>query len=309
MGAALGSAACSAQLIGPASRLAKRVVAADPGSGEFDWLPEGMGKRSVRWRHEGRELVLQVRPSTPFYEPVVEACSAWTAAGVATLPLLAWGALPAGGNFYVFPFVGWPTAGQALLDVTAHERIEHAEQIGMEFARLSTVATTGFGEFKVDLRGMDGTWFGFLERRAHQIMTTLSKGDLTMPLPSNRVQALLRRFEPLLADVAPRLLYVDVTLNNVLLEPDGDGLRVIDYDYLLSGDTLWIAGRIAPLYGQSDIADAMRKGLLRELGHSDMTVLPLYELLQTLELLTTPIRSPEHAARSARLLRALEQWQ
>ena len=295
-------------LTAPASALASKVVAANARSEDFEWLPEGMGKRSVRWRHEGRELVLQVRPATSFYEPVVEACGAWTAAGVETLPLLAWGSLPDGCSFYVFPFVGWPTAEETLRSASTQERAWHAERIGRAFARLNTVATAGFGEFKVALQGVDSTWFGFQERRTRQIMATLVERNLVAPVLTTSVRALLRQFEPLLTEVSPRLLYVDVKLDNVLLEPDGDGLRIVDYDYLLSGDGLWSAGRIAPIYGQSDVTDAMRTGFLRELGCADTSVLRLYELLHTLELLTTPVNSPALASRHERLIRALEAW-
>lgn len=305
MGAPLEIAPCSPDLMGPARALASKVAAAHARSEDFDWLPEGMGKRSVRWRHDGRELVLQIRPAVSFYEPVVEACRVWTAAGANTLPLLSWGSLPDGCRFYVFPFVEWPTAAQTLLSASRSERARHAERIGMAFARLNTVATVGFGEFKVAMQGVHSTWFGFLERRTQRIMATLVERELVVPEVKTKVCALLQQLEPYLAAVSPQLLYVDVKLDNVLLQPDGEGLCIVDYDYLLSGDGLWSAGRIAPIYGRSDVADAMRAGFLRELGCADVAVLQVYELLHTLELLTTPVHSPELAARRERLIRAL----
>ena len=296
----------SSNLVLLARTLANRLVAASPRSGELNWLPQGMGKRSVRWHHEGRSLVLQVRPSVSFYEPVVEACSKWTTAGLDTLPLLARGTLCDGGRFYVFPFVPWPTATAVLGAAPKGIRTMQAIRVGAAFGRLNTVSTRGFGCFEHGLNAKDKTWFDFVQARTIKAATGLvAKGVVSLSRMA-RIHRVLCDLEPLIADVASRLVYVDVKLENVLLRPESGDLLIVDYDYLLSGDPKWVLGRLAPLYDDDEVRESLMAGFCSISGQPDPRVLRAYELAHSLELLTTPTRNSKLVERRRRLLARLE---
>jgi hypothetical protein len=288
-----------------ARTVARRVACLAWGSPGFEWLPRSMGKRSIRWRHGGLQLVLQVRPPVAWYEPVAEACACWSRSGGSTLRLLASGLLADGSRFYVFPYIEGRSAAEALGELSSRQRHGFAERIGAAFARLNTVPTSEFGEFRYGLNGTRATWFNFLEGRANEALAELLGRGLVAD--RDRVAA-MDRIEPARKlQISPRLLYVDVKLDNVVIPAGTDAFVIIDYDYLLSGDPMFSGARMRPFYGSPSIAEPLMAGFFSVLGPLDIDVLRAYETLHTLELLRTPTQSTELRLRSQRLVRLLGQ--
>jgi len=273
-------------------------------------VPGGVGKATYRVGRGAISVALQIRALQPFHEPVAEAHTEWAAQSASVPRLLAWGGLTTD-RFYVFQWIDGEPAAVRM------RRLEHAareallRRIGAAFANLCRIPTTRFGYFRHGLEGSNASWLDFVAqhlrrnvlraRRARAITRDLER-RLLERLPS--VHLYLPRCEQ------PRLVYVDVSLENVIVEAASDRPVVVDHDYLISGDPGWVLARIDVLHGDTSLAAALTSEFREAVA---ATTCGLYRVCHALELLLLePGRGAQTPERRDRLVgliaRELDDW-
>jgi len=247
----------------------------------------GMGKQSTLLEYGGQHIVLQIRRSVPFYEPVPEACAAWQTAGLKTLPLLSSGKLSNNNRFYVFPYVPWKTAEIAFSEFHQDLVYSFGIRLGVAFADLSTVTTSGYGTFLSGFHGERVHWQSFVQTTILGTLEVLKKRKIVSDFQAKRIKEILASQKASCPNIPPRLVYVDIKLENVLLSPDLDDFVIIDYDYLISGDPIWGAARFMILCQHPALASGFASGFFDRCNFLNDSVPFQYELAHILELLTT----------------------
>ena len=265
-------------------------------------LKGGIGKKS--YVVADRDAVIQIRPFQKWHEPVVEAHRLWKRRGCSVAELLAAGAI-AGYRYYVFAHVrGEPLGWQ-------HMTAENLTRYGRAVREMSSVSTSQFGEFGSGLSGMFGTWEEFLLTRVHRYAAALSaRGLLPAGVSATDVihcaHSTFRRSELNGGgDGRPRLLYVDVSPTNALVDPMSGQVWVIDYDYLISGDPQFVLARSSLVVENESWLRWFATGF--EAADINEVTFSGYRLVHALEMLTTPAKDHGWIAdRQPRLLAELE---
>lgn len=276
---------------------------------DYIWLNQGMGKKTIQFQYKKEKFVLQLRTKRQYYEPVGEATNKWKAINCKTLPLTLSGEIENQNKYYVFPFKDWSPAKNYFSSCHESKKCQLGYQIGVNIAKLNSITTCNYGIFKEELTGKFNSWFEFLNIKSEEMLTILNERNIIKSKVSDKIISMIQSLGERINISEPKLIYVDINLNNVLIKPDGSDLVIIDYDYLISGDPLWSYGRIFPVFGNSKLTKSIQRGFIQQFKEADPYLLEVYEILNSLELLITPIINKELLHRRKRLLDALDSYQ
>lgn len=265
--------------------------------------------REAEWKNtyllliQDRKFIIQIRKKVGFYEHVVEALKVWNKNKCKVSQLIY---LEEGNDYiaYVFPYINGVVAKDIILKKSnAENNKEILFNIGKAARELCTENTNGFGWLVDSFTGQFNSWYEYLNNiimgNINKIMDISSKKDV------DNIVALLNKSREKLSFINPKLLYVDINLGNMIL--NDNGITIIDYDYLISGDTLWVAALFEVLYDELDESEYFIKGFLYTKEKIDIELLSLYKILQLIQLISNKnVKADEIHRREQLLIKLLK---
>ncbi|KIA61365.1 hypothetical protein FG87_31195 [Nocardia vulneris] len=131
----------------------------------------------------------------------------------------------------VLEFVAGIDAEEAAPSLGASVMRELMRDSGAAAARLHRVAVAGFGDPVSGLGAGPGTWSEVVEVRAHSLVESTVVDSTTARLLGSAAD-LLCGLATELAEVRPAAAHLDLFLPNILVDPDGRFLRLLDLEHL-----------------------------------------------------------------------------
>jgi len=162
-------------------------------------------------------------------------------------------------------------------------------EIVQQLALLNDICMTGYGDLQDSRTGKLISWKDFIDEALLLGTEALQQYSL---LPSGlleRLAILRERTGIYLSETAPRLVWADVSMDNILVDNQGRLSGLIDFESCLSGDGLLSLGYCAAFYGRYSLTELLISAWPKPLGPSELTLVDWYTVVRVLRI------APYHA--------------
>lgn len=242
--------------------------------------------RQSEWKNtylliiENNKFIVQIRKKVEFYEHVVEALDVWNKKKCKVNNLI-YVEDKKDLIAYVFPYIEGTISKEILLENDYEgEKKLILSNIGKSVRELCNENTSGFGWLEAPFKGHFESWHEYLEN----IIT--NNKEILLNICTNKQIIKLYEFldnnKSKLYKVNAKLLYVDINLGNIILS--NNDIVIIDYDYLISGDPLWIPALFSVLYNDLAEKDSFISGFLGSDDYIDKDIFNLYKIINLIQL-------------------------
>lgn len=258
-------------------------------------------KSTYLLQHENNKYIIQIRKKVGFYEHVIEALDLWNKNNYNVCNLLY---VKESSEYiaYVFPYI----YGKVVKEIVANgDKIKTINAIlfnvGKSVRELCQEETKGFGWLVSPFTGQFKSWYEYLDNIFINNIINLKYYCSNKEIES--IGKLLLNEKEKLSKVNPRLLYVDINLGNMIV--NNNKVKIIDYDYLISGDPFWVLALFEILYEDTSIKQYFRNGFLKKDESVDDNIFNIYKLINGVQLLSSKNIDDTEFARRKVLIKKL----
>jgi aminoglycoside phosphotransferase (APT) family kinase protein len=203
-------------------------------------------------------------------------------------------------EFAVFDYVEGHTL-RLLVENNAMNKVQLEDvtnQIFNLIKKISQIETQQFGRLdESGLRGSSETWIGFLENMQRTAIQTLKSAGLFSDSVYSVPQEILGKYGHGFALEDPRLIPMDLNMNNILITPDYK-VKFIDLKTFWSGDPLFPLSHFYALTDGTKLGDAFLARLSAD--PTDSLKMRYYALLDLFHALAYITRIDSKAGKKAR---------
>lgn len=265
---------------------------------DYKLIRESEWKNTYLLLVQDNQFIVQIRKKVGFYEHVVEALKVWNE-NKCNVSQLIYFENSEKYMAYVFPYIKGVVAKDAiLLEDNILSDKELLFNIGKKIRELCTENTNGFGWLVDSFTGQFNSWHEYLNNivvgNINKIRDICSEKDI------DNILTLLNKNKEKFMHINPKLLYVDINLGNIIV--NNNDIWIIDYDYLISGDELWIVALFEVLYDQLAGREYFAKGFLFNNEMVDTELLTLYKILHLIQLTSSKNVEKQESYRREKLL-------
>lgn len=265
---------------------------------DYKLIRESEWKNTYLLLIQDSQFIVQIRKKVGFYEHVVEALKVWNK-NKCNVSQLIYFEDNEKYMAYVFPYIKGVIAKDIIfVEDNILSNKELLFNIGKKIRELCTENTNGFGWLVDSFTGQFNSWYEYLNNivvgNINKIRDISSKADI------DSILALLNKNKEKLMHINPKLLYVDINLGNIIV--NNNDIWIIDYDYLISGDELWIVALFEVLYDQLAEKNHFTNGFLFNDEIVDKELLTLYKILHLIQLTSSKNVDKQEIYRREKLL-------
>ncbi|MGC3971059.1 MAG: phosphotransferase [Pirellulales bacterium] len=246
---------------------AERVVAAATAEGivETCWIEQGVmthkcvvtvcsgQKYIVRFYPPGREFVVD-------YEPDILERAAAAGVNVPRVVVDSRRGISAQLNYVCYERLPGVSLAERIHQLSPPVLARLGLQLVEQLRKIATIRLEGYGEPVTGLRACSNSWRGFLQSVVDVGTEAVAKLSLLSAADGDLLSRVVKRQLAEVVEIAPTLVWADVSYGNVLVNDAGELSGLIDFEGSLVGDSLLALGYLQAFSG--------RQGLFLEISKS-----------------------------------------
>ena len=187
-------------------------------------------------------------------------------------------------EYMIYPFINGTSLSEVYSSLEEAARMKIADQLVPLIAKISEIALEGFGELLDGQRAKLNSWSEFLEQTCHTGIVSARRYGLFSERDICNLESLLPELTSLPPLQSGRLVWGDISLENLIVEKDGSIAGILDFEGALSGDHLVNLGFChARCYG-TGFFEALIRAWPERFSEDQQRNIKLYSLLRALRL-------------------------
>jgi aminoglycoside phosphotransferase (APT) family kinase protein len=168
------------------------------------------------------------------------------------------------------------------LDEAARQRA--ARHLSAALKRLHTVAIEGWGEPVTAWRARDTSWVGYVGRVIDEGMVVARKMRALPPDLLETVRSIRAGLGSIPPPERPGLVWADVSPDNVLIDPDGGLVGLLDFESCLVGELCANLGYCFAGQVGTGFYEALRAAWMEELTEAEAARIDLYPVVRAMRI-------------------------